>query len=298
LHYIRRFLAAAGMHARPARQDNAPATARTRRRRAGTAVGITALGALVLTGAPAVAASAAAGAATAQATAGTPQIYWTDGVPGTIGRANIDGTGVIQNLVEGGSQPHGVAVDAAHIYWTNVLNTNTGAGTIGRANLDGTGVDQNFITGVKPTGGLAVDGGHLYWGNQDDSRTLQFGIPATIARASLDGSGVDPNFITGADTALGIALDSGHIYWTNGVNSRSGAPASTAPAPTRTSSPSAAGASRMGSRATVATSTGSTPAARSGAPASTAPASSRSSSMPGLSPTASPSMRGTCTGPT
>ena len=215
MHYIRRFLDAAGAHAHPARQGNAPATARPRRRRAGTAAGLAALGALVLTGAPAVAASAPAAAATAQATAGTPQIYWTDGVPGTIGRANLDGTGAIQNLIGGGSQPHGVAVDAAHIYWTNVLNTSTGAGTIGRANLDGTGVNQNFITGVKPTGGLAVDGGHLYWGNRDDSRTLAFGIPATIGRAGLDGTGADPTFITGAESASGIALDSGHIYWTN-----------------------------------------------------------------------------------
>jgi len=215
MHYIRRFLAAAGVPAHPARQDDAPATAGTRLRRAGAAVGIAALAALVLTGAPAVAASAPAGAATAQATADPPQIYWTNGVPGTIGRANIDGTGAVQNLIEGGAQPHGVAVDAAHIYWTNVLNTNTSAGTIGRANLDGTGADQNFITGVNPTGGLAVDSGHLYWGNLDNSVTSASSIPATIARANLDGTGIDPNFITGADTASGIAVDAAHIYWTN-----------------------------------------------------------------------------------
>ena len=188
MYYIRRFLAAAGL---------------------------TALGALVLTGAAGVAASAPAVAATTAATAGPAQVYWTNGVPGTIGRANIDGTAATQNLISGGAQPKGIAVDATHIYWTNVLNTSTGAGTIGRANLNGTGVDQNFITGVNPTGGLAVDGGHLYWGNQDNSRVLPFGIAATIARAGLDGTGVDQNFITGADTASGVALDAAHIYWTN-----------------------------------------------------------------------------------
>jgi hypothetical protein len=80
---------------------------------------------LVLTGAPAVAASASAGAATAQAAAGPAQIYWADAFPGTIGRANIDGTGATQNLIGGGSQPFGVAVDAAHIYWTNLLSIST-----------------------------------------------------------------------------------------------------------------------------------------------------------------------------
>jgi len=34
-----------------------------------------------------------------------------------------------------------VAVDAAHVYWTNI-----DANTIGRANLDGTGANQRFIT--------------------------------------------------------------------------------------------------------------------------------------------------------
>jgi len=179
------------------------------------AAGLATLGALVFTGAPAVAASAPARAASAQAAAGTPQIYWTNAFPGTIGRANIDGTGAVQNLIGGGSQPNAVAVDAAHIYWVNVLPTNTGAGTIGRANLDGTGVNQNFITGIKPMGGLAVGGGHLYWSNQDDSRVLQDGIPATIARANLDGTGVEQNFITGGNTVLGLALDGAHIYWSN-----------------------------------------------------------------------------------
>ena len=175
------------------------------------AAGITALGVLVLTGAPAVAASVPAGVAPAQGTAGMPQIYWTDGVPGTVGRANIDGTGAVQNLVEGGSQPDGVAVDAAHIYWTNILNTSTDAGTIGRANLDGTGVNQNFITGINPVGGLAVDGGHIYWTNL---LSVSTGAGA-VGRANLDGTGVDPAFITGGNTVFGLALDGAHIYWAN-----------------------------------------------------------------------------------
>jgi hypothetical protein len=74
--------------------------------------GIGALAALVLIGAPVVATSASAGAATAEATNGAAQLYWIDSVPGTIGRANIDGTGAVQNFIQGGAQPYGLATDA------------------------------------------------------------------------------------------------------------------------------------------------------------------------------------------
>src|SRR5262249_58093642 len=78
LPYIRRFLAAAGL---------------------------TALGALVLTGAAAVAARAHAGAASAPATAGPAQIYWANNGTGTIGRANLDGTGANQSFITGRPDP-------------------------------------------------------------------------------------------------------------------------------------------------------------------------------------------------
>ena len=84
---------------------------------------------------------------------------------GTIGRANLDGTGVDRassppvRLAPAYSQG-GVAVDANHIYWTNRT-----ASTIGRANLDGTNVDQSFITGAATRRDVAVDAGHVYWAN-------------------------------------------------------------------------------------------------------------------------------------
>src|ERR671932_420873 len=70
-----------------------------------------------------------------------------------VGRANLDGTGVNHSFIATASgAPLGVAVDGAHVYWTNFTT-----GTIGRANLDGTGVDQSFITGASRPGGVAVD---------------------------------------------------------------------------------------------------------------------------------------------
>ena len=46
-------------------------------------------------------------------------VYWTNSDPGTIGRANLDGTGVNQSFITGaGASAAGVAVDGAHVYWT------------------------------------------------------------------------------------------------------------------------------------------------------------------------------------
>src|SRR5215470_4881790 len=192
LHYIRRFL---------------------------VAVGITALGVLALTGAPAVAASAPAGAATAQATAGPPQIYWANNATGTIARANLDGTGANQSFITGSptSLPCGVAVDGGHIYWAN-----SAFGTIARANLDGTGVDQNFITGAVRPCGVAVDQTHIYWeaGVADPTASSDHGV---IGRANLDGTAVNQSFITSPGRPTGgLAVDGAHIYWTNFASSSIG----------------------------------------------------------------------------
>jgi hypothetical protein len=61
-----------------------------------------------------------------------------DTAAGTIGRADLDGTGVTPNFITGANGPTAVVVDGAHIYWTN-FDSNT----IGRADLDGTGINQS-----------------------------------------------------------------------------------------------------------------------------------------------------------
>jgi hypothetical protein len=111
----------------------------------------------------------------------------------SIGRANLDGSGVdLQFIVlEGGAD--GVAVDGAHVYWADlVLNS------IGRANLDGTGAEARLIDSADLPTGLALDAAHLYWGNHGTN---------TIGRANLDGTGSDHSFITGAVNPEGVAVD-------------------------------------------------------------------------------------------
>lgn len=135
-------------------------------------------------------------------------IYWSNGGPNgcapsgtcdgsTIGRANLDGTGVNQSFITGASHPAKLAVDSNYIYWSN----NYGS-SIGRANLDGSGVNQRFIATYVPAGGIAVDHSYIYW------RTA-----SSIGRARLDGTGVNPHFVTAAKCWGAIAVDPTHIFW-------------------------------------------------------------------------------------
>ena len=203
-------------------------------------------------------------------------IYWansgTDEEPGTIGRANLDGSGVDRKFITGAGRPLGVAVDAA----TSIGPTSAGrprpvCDTIIRANLDGSGTTSFSIGPSTLAGGSrsppsTSTGSHLFG--------------CAIGRANLDGTGVEESFIpAGTPTrAVGrrreahlldqLPTNSGTIGRANldgtGVE-RASSPATQLPARASPSTPR--------------TSTGPTrPPARSGAPTSTARASIRASS--------------------
>ena len=129
-------------------------------------------------------------------------VYWP--TIGSIGRANLDGTGADRTFIDLGT-PCGIAVSRTHIYWGREARRRD---AIGRANLDGSGVDKNFITG-QPIGTCVSDvgGGRLYWTSLDGG----------ISRANLDGTEIEREFIPGGGSArwpYAIAVDAEHIYWT------------------------------------------------------------------------------------
>jgi virginiamycin B lyase len=131
------------------------------------------------------------------------RIYWGNFGTGTIGRAELDGTGANQGFITGAGFPAGMAVNYTHIYWVSSRDN----GTIGRASLDGTGANPNFITAAGNPVGLAIDGSHIYWANNVSG--------GSIGRANLDGSGANSFFATGASFPTGVAVDGAHIYWAN-----------------------------------------------------------------------------------
>lgn len=132
-------------------------------------------------------------------------VYWANNpMPGSIGRAKINGTGTNNNLITGLNQPDSVAVDSKFVYWTEVNR-------IGRANLDGSGANPNFITtGVTGGLGIAVTANSgIYWVNHiagDD----------TVGHANIDGSSpVADLFSTGSVDVCGLAADQSSLYWVN-----------------------------------------------------------------------------------
>ena len=126
-------------------------------------------------------------------------VYWTSPNTGSIGRANLDGTGVNQNFIGAFNPWTGLAVDAEHLYWTSPFTP-----WMSRANIDGTGVNENFIL-ANSGFGVAVDANHIYWTNASTP---------SIDRANLDGTDVETGFIP-TSGAWGVAVDADHVYWTS-----------------------------------------------------------------------------------
>jgi virginiamycin B lyase len=130
-------------------------------------------------------------------------VYWANDGTDSIGRANLDGTGVDRSFITGAGHPGAIAIDSDHVYWTNRIG-------VGRANLDGSAANPSFFGLAADPSGLAVDGGYLYWANPGS--TIGTG---TIGRANLDGTGANPGFLTGLSLPQGVAVDRGHVYWTS-----------------------------------------------------------------------------------
>ncbi|HZO05483.1 MAG TPA: hypothetical protein VFB52_03790, partial [Solirubrobacterales bacterium] len=126
------------------------------------------------------------------------RVYWTSS-DGTIGRANVDGSGIQRDFISGLVDPCGVDVDATHVYWGDAV-----ADAIGRARIDGSEVEAEFIADAEDSCDIAVNGSHLYWSSFDYA----------IGRADLDGDNPDPGFLPLPGYPCGIAVDPAHLYWT------------------------------------------------------------------------------------
>jgi hypothetical protein len=137
-------------------------------------------------------------------------VFWSqsahgeDGERGTIGRAELDGSGARGHFIAAARAPAGIAVGGGYLFWANY-----GSGTIGRARLDGSDVENRFVKDFDAKTGAAVGGGHVYWTSSSYDRNS-----GTIGRARLDGSRVNRHYIKAGDDPTGLAVDDRYIYWT------------------------------------------------------------------------------------
>ena len=139
-------------------------------------------------------------------------VYWASAGQTTIGRAKLNGSGVNNAFIAGLSNVHGVAVDSAHVYWTQGSGATS---SIGRANLDGSGKNPNFVpntTGINfaaasPQAAIAVNTNGVYWANTGTT---------SIGRANIDGSAPNPVLINVPGARIcGIAASDSFVYWLN-----------------------------------------------------------------------------------
>jgi hypothetical protein len=130
-------------------------------------------------------------------------IYWTQGdaTNGSIGRANLDGSGANQLFIPheaGVGNPSGIAVTPSAIYWQHDGNA------IGRANIDGSAPNPSFITTSNSNCGLIAESNFLYFLNAGGTQ---------IGRATLDGAAVAPDFASIPEAFCGLAVDINYLYW-------------------------------------------------------------------------------------
>ncbi len=125
-------------------------------------------------------------------------LYWVEA--GTIGRVNLDGSGLKRNFLPG-SPASGCALEirGAYAYW------GVGRG-IARASLDGSEYDPDFVAAAEGVSDIATDASHIYWAARPSGSS-----PATIGRARLDGTESQPTWIPAAtemqSSILGVAVD-------------------------------------------------------------------------------------------
>ena len=111
-------------------------------------------------------------------------------------------------VASGQDFPHGVAVDAAWVYWSNVVE-----GTIRKADKHGAGTPILVVGSQNEPKRLVTDAGYLYWTNAGTPSTSFF--DGELARISLDAAGGAARQVlaTNQRRIADVALDQDHVYW-------------------------------------------------------------------------------------
>ena len=131
------------------------------------------------------------------------KLYWTNS-RGRIQRANLNGSGRVENVLQNLESPMDIALAGGNAYWTQ------GNGTLRFANLSSRVQIRDISTGADVPGSLAIANGKVYWTEMTAKSA------GTINRANLDGSGATQLTSIKA-VPMGIAVDRARskLLWTN-----------------------------------------------------------------------------------
>ena len=143
-------------------------------------------------------------------------VYWTTNNPhGSIGRSNLDGSGLLPRFIGEAEELRGIAVDGSHVYWLTQSRQ-----AIGRANLDLGEVEPRLIPEVGRGAGVAIDPSHLYWATAGVESPAKDLYRFDAGSGELSDLTPDPGDANGADVlgVLGISGDGSRVYFAaNGV---------------------------------------------------------------------------------
>jgi hypothetical protein len=138
-------------------------------------------------------------------------LYWTVYGDGTVRSCSwMNCAATVKDIVTGMNGPSYLAVDGAHIYWTNAGTApDYGNGTVMQANLDGTSPIVLASSMAYPRG-IAVDATSVYFTNYVAPDT----ITGTVMKCAIGGCGSAPTTLaTGQASPVGVAVDGTSVYW-------------------------------------------------------------------------------------
>jgi hypothetical protein len=143
-----------------------------------------------------------------------PPMPVMSGSGGQVVKCAIGGCGGAPTvLAADASDPTGIAVDAANVYWTDFLSGQVMECAVGGCS----GQPTVLASGQSAPYAIAVDGASVYWTNWGADWATGFSDPVTLMACAKGGCGNAPTTLsTGKSPAgYGLAVDGAAVYWTD-----------------------------------------------------------------------------------
>ena len=125
---------------------------------------------------------------------------------GTVGRVDLDGHSIRQNLVSLGwpNCPQALATDGGRVYWAELGEAGESYGRIGSATRGGGDIEEASLVINSEDGpfGIAAGGGSMFWAWGGAT-----GSPEYVARSQIHGLKVNSKFVTGG-SAIALMVGS------------------------------------------------------------------------------------------